>query len=134
MWGDIGGWWGGGDAAGRPRRCPGPVRGSPWSWGADFEWWWDEMRRKSAAARSAMKVVAAVSMAPGGAPCWDLLPPRLGWPGLEVVEDVLGGLSLRCCRGAALGPGLGFSSGLGPRCGDGFGWLLSGGLGFQPGC
>ena len=44
----------------------------------------------------------------GGAPCWALLPPGLGWLGLNVVEDVLGGSGLRCRRVAGLGLGLAF--------------------------
>ena len=73
----------------------------------------------------------------GGGPgaLWGaLLPPSLGWLGVEVVEDVLGVLGCRCCRGAWLELGFGIGSRLGPRCGDGFGWLLGAGLGFRPGC
>ena len=50
----------------------------------------------------------------GGAPCWALLRPDLGWLGPEVVEDVLGGSGLRCRRGAGLGLGLGSGHGLTP--------------------
>ena len=70
----------------------------------------------------------------GGAPCWALLLPGLGWLGPEVVEDVLGGSSSRCGRGAGLGLGLGFGCRLRPWCADGFQWLLAGGLGLMPGC
>ena len=70
----------------------------------------------------------------GGALWWALLPPGLGSLGVEVVEDILGGLGSRCHRGAGLDLGLGFGSRLGQRCGDGFGWLLCGGFGFLPGC
>ena len=52
------------------------------------------MRRNWAAARSAMEVVAVASVTAGGAPCWALLPPGLGWLGLDVIEDVLGRLAL----------------------------------------
>ena len=48
--------------------------------------------------------------------------------------DVLGGLRSRCRRGAGLGLGLWFGSGLRPWCVDGFGWLLGGRLGFRLGC
>ena len=68
-----------------------------------------------------------------GAPCCALLPPGLGWQGLEIVEDIRGGLGLRCRRSARLGRGLGCGSGLEPRCGDGLGLLLGGGLGWWPG-
>ena len=44
-----------------------------------------------------------------------LLPPGLGWLGLNVIEDVLGGSGLRCRRGAGLGLGLGFGCGLSRR-------------------
>ena len=50
-----------------------------------------------------------------------LLLPGLGWQGLNVVEDVRGGLHLRCWCGAALGVGPGVGSELGPWCGGGFG-------------
>ena len=70
----------------------------------------------------------------GGAPCWALLPPGLGWLGLNVIEDVLGGSGSRCRRGAGLGLGLGFGCGLRLRRADGFRRLLGGGLGFRPGC
>ena len=81
-----------------------------------------------------MKVVAAASVTVGGALCWALLLPGLGWLGPDVVEDVLGGPGSRCCRGAALGLGLGFGCGLRLWCGDGFGWLLGGGLAFRLDC
>ena len=51
-----------------------------------------------------------------------------------VVEDILGGLSLRGRRGAGLGLGIGFGCGLKSWCANGFRWLLNGGLQFQPGC
>ena len=70
----------------------------------------------------------------GGAPCWALLPPGLGWLGLNVQEDVLRGWGSRCRPGAGLGLGLGFGCGLRPRRTDGFGRLLGGGLGFWRGC
>ena len=70
----------------------------------------------------------------GGAPCWELLLPGLGWLGPEVVEEVLGGWGLRCRCGARLGLPFGLGSGPRPWCVDGFGWLLGGGLGFWPGC
>ena len=38
----------------------------------------------------------------GGAPCWALLLPGLGWLGLEFVDDVLGGSGSCCRRGAGL--------------------------------
>ena len=44
----------------------GLVGGGPWAWGAGFEMRRDEVRRASAAARSAVKVVAAVSVTVGG--------------------------------------------------------------------
>ena len=114
-------------------RCSGPVGAGLCAWGVAFEGWWDDVRRASAAARSAMKVVAAVSVTVGGR-CRALLLPGLGWRGPEDVEDVLGGLGLRCRRGAGLVPGLGLGSGLRPGCVDGLGWLLGGGLGVWPGC
>ena len=70
----------------------------------------------------------------GGAPCWALLPPGLGWLGLNVIEDVLGGSGSRCRRGAGLGLGLGFGCGLRPRRADGFEQLRGGGLEFRPSC
>ena len=66
MWAVIEGWGGGGDAAGGPWRCSGLFGSGLWAWGAGFEWWRDEVRRASAAARSAMKVVAVVSVTVGG--------------------------------------------------------------------
>ena len=69
----------------------------------------------------------------GGAPCWALLPPGLGWLGLNVIDDVLRGLGSRCRRGAGLGLGLWFGCGLRPRRADEFGRLRGGGLGFRPG-
>ena len=70
----------------------------------------------------------------GGAPCWALQPPGLGWLGLNVIEDVLGGSGSRCRRGAGLGLGIGFGCGLRPRRVDGFWHLRGNGLGFRPGC
>ena len=69
----------------------------------------------------------------GGAPCSVLLPPGLGRPGSNVMEDVLGGSGSRCCRGA--GFGLGFRLGCGLRSWrtDGFGWLFGGSRGFRLG-
>ena len=64
----------------------------------------------------------------GGALCWALLLPGLGWPGPEVIEDVLGESVSRCRRGARLGLGLGFGCRLKPWCANGFGCLLDGGL------
>ena len=91
------------------------------------------MCRASAAARSAMKVVAVASVMAGGALCWALLPQGLGWLGLNVIEEVLGGSASRCRRRAGLGFGLGFGCWLRPRRADGFGRLLGGSLGFRPG-
>ena len=70
----------------------------------------------------------------GGARCWALLPPGLGWLGLNVIEDVLGGSGLRCRRGSGLELGLGFVCGLWSRRADGSWWLLGGCLWLQPGC
>ena len=68
-----------------------------------------------------------------GALCWVLLQLGLRGQGLEVVEDVRGGLGLRCLPGAALGLGLRWGSGFGPWWGTGFWWLLGGGLGWWRG-
>ena len=70
----------------------------------------------------------------GEALCWAPLPPGLGWLGLNVIEDVLGGSGSHCLRGAGLGLGLWFGCGLRSRRADGFGRLLGGGLGSRPGC
>ena len=67
----------------------------------------------------------------GGA-CRALLMPGLCWQGPGVVEDVRGGLGLRCGLGARPGLGLGFGGGSGPWCGGGLGLLLGGGLGWLP--
>ena len=64
----------------------------------------------------------------GGAPCWALLPPGLGRLGPNVIEDVLGGSSSRCRRGAGFGFGLGLGCGLRSWRADGFGWLSGAGL------
>ena len=66
----------------------------------------------------------------GGAPCWALPPPDLGWLGPNVVEDVLGESGPRCRRGAGLGLGLGFCCGLRLRRATGFGGCLAAVLGF----
>ena len=66
----------------------------------------------------------------GGAPCWVLLPPGLGWLGLNVIEDVLGGSGLRCRRGARLGLWLGFGCGLRRGAPTGLGGCLAAVLGF----
>ena len=47
--------------------------------GLGGECWRVEVLRTSAAVRSAIKVVAATSVTIGGAPCWALLLPGLGW-------------------------------------------------------
>ena len=91
------------------------------------------VRPASAAGPSAMKVVAA-ALVTEGAPCWALLLPGLGWLGPEVVVEVHGGLGSGRRRGARLGLGLWFRSGLRPWCVDGFEWLLGGGLEFRPVC
>ena len=69
-----------------------------------------------------------------GAPCLALLLLGLGWLVPEDLEDVLGSLGSRFRRGAELGLGLRFGSGLAPRCVDGLGWLLGGDFGFLPRC
>ena len=56
----------GGDAAGGPWRCSGLVGAGSWAWGAGLKGWRDEAGRAPAAVRSAMKVVAAVSVTIGG--------------------------------------------------------------------
>ena len=81
-----------------------------------------------------MDVMAAAWVMCGGAMCWALLPPGLGWLGLNLIKDVLGGSGLRCRRSAELWLGLGFGCGLRSRRANWFGWLLGGGLGFRPGC
>ena len=68
-----------------------------------------------------------------GAPCWALLPPGLGRPGPNVIEDVLGGLGWRCRCGAGFGLGFGLGCGLRSWRADGFGWLFGGASGFRLG-
>ena len=56
--------------------------------------------------------------------------PGPWWQGLEVVEEVGGGLGLGCRLGAGLGLGLGLGGGLGLWRGGGIGLLLGSGLGW----
>ena len=67
----------------------------------------------------------------GGAWCQALLLPGPWWQGLEVVDNVRGGLGLRCRLVAQLGLGLGFGGGPTAWCGGGLGLLLGGGLGWR---
>ena len=66
----------------------------------------------------------------GGAPCWALLPPGLGWLGPSVIEDVLGGSGSRCRRGGGFGLEFGLGCGLWSWRADGLGVCLAAVLGF----
>ena len=78
----LGGWAHLYNAAAWPPHCSGPVGGGLWALGAGFEWWLDEVHRASALARSAMKVVAAVSVTAVGhraGCCCRRVCDGLGW-------------------------------------------------------